>query len=300
MKNKSDKLLAIGILIVGILAFAIFPLCSYQVRYTEVAVISSFGKNIKVVDKPGLYFKAPFHSVQKMDKSIQVFTVSFDENYTKNSINLSVKFFTMWRIDEPEKFLNTIGSKDRAQQVLEDLIRTEKRFVFSAHPSSDLISANLNEKGSFEKIEAEILARVKTEAHSKYGITVERVGIESINLPANVTADVFNRMVTERNNKANKIRQEGELKASKILDEARVESSKLVADAKKQATEIRSSGDLEAVKFYQSFESNQDKEFAMFLRRLEALEKVLSEKTYMVIDRDLPPFDLLKIQPAID
>ncbi len=272
----------------------VFSLCTYQVRETEVALISTFGRLNPQPHTAGLHWKMPwpFQKVMTFDTSLQLFEGKFEENYTADEKSLILTIFGTWSVDDPVRFHNSLKTVEEANAKLADIVRTEKGYVISNHPVSHLISTDPEER-KFEEVEAEIKARVQAAIDKgEYGIKLVSLGIEQINLPPQITQDVFQRMARERTNKADKIRQEGVLAAGRIRADGRVKSGEIEAEAKEKAKTIRSEGDLAAAEKYEVFE--QDKEFAVFLRQLESLETIMSKKTTLVIDRDVPPFSLLK------
>ncbi len=291
LKNKKLSLLIAGL---GIAVFGLLPLCSYQVRTTEVAIVETFGK-YRTVTEPGLKWKLPWpiQKVQKLDRSLQFLESKYEENYLADGKNLVLTMFAVWKIDDPARFRESLGSRDAAQRILTDMIRTEKGVVLARHPIDHLISTNPQQR-QFEQIETEILDRVQTKAADKYGIHIEAVGIEQMLLPPKITKPVFERMASERRNKAGIIRQAGEYEATLIKADAKRKSDEIRNKARFEAAGIRSDGDEEAAKLYEEIQGEEGKQFAIFLRQLDALDEIMSRQTTLVIDRDVPPFNLLK------
>ncbi len=291
-RSRKANLIA---LVIGVLVFVMFPLCSFQVRTTQVALVSTFGKLNPKPLGAGFHWKWPWpiQKVQKLDSSLQLFRSKYEEEYTADGQNLVLTLFAAWDITDPYKFLVSVGSRDEARRKLATLIGTEKSVVIRRHPVKDLIATTQRpDEAKFTEVEAEILARVRQEALTQYGISIQTLGIEKIALGAQTTKAVFARMQAERQNEANRIRQEGLKEAGKISADASRESNEILSKAQTQAATIRGEGDAAAASYYEIFE--QDREFALFLRQLEALEEVMQKNTVLVIDRDVPPFSLLK------
>ena len=293
--------LSLVLLGLGAVVLGFFPLCTYQVRVTEAAVVETFGRYALTTD-PGLHGKwpYPFQKVYKLDTTRQTLESKYEENYLADGKNVVLTVFAVWRIEDPAKLLSLTarerggaGSKDRAREFLSDMIRSEKAAVLSQHPLSHLVSTEPGAR-QYAQIEQEILDRVKGPVLAKYGLAVETLGIEKIMLTPTHAKEVLDRMATERRNKAEATRQQGELRAGQIRADAQQASAKIVSDAQVEAAAVRSQADQEATKLYQTFQEPEAREFAIFLRQLTALEEILSRKTLLVVDRETPPFSLLK------
>jgi membrane protease subunit HflC len=113
-----------------------------------------------------------------------------------------------------------------------------------------------------------------------------------LNIPANVTAKVFERMRKEREKFATTFRAEGKKNAEIIKSEADAEAIKIVAEAEAKAKEIMAKGDAETAKYYLIF--SQNPELAEFLRKLSSLETAMDKDTTLILDTNSVPFDLLK------
>jgi membrane protease subunit HflC len=136
---------------------------------------------------------------------------------------------------------------------------------------------------------AEIEDKQKSElesslAQSGYGLKVETVGIYKIVLPEATTEKVFETMIKTRERLSENALQEGQAQASAIRSEAQSARDRILAFAERRAQTIRSQGDREASKEYQSFAADED--FAIFLRKVEALKKMLDHNTTFVLSAD--------------
>jgi membrane protease subunit HflC len=141
--------------------------------------------------------------------------------------------------------------------------------------------------------EAGILRRLRSDLEGKgYGIEVDTMGIKRILLPQQITAAVFRQMSQTRQRLAQNARSEGEAIARNIRATARSDQQRILAFAERKAQSIRAEGDAAAARYYRVFAQNE--EFAVFIRKLEALETVLSQNSTFLLDTKLEPFDLLK------
>lgn len=274
----------------------VLPLCTFQVRKEQVAIKTTFGRSADDSIGPGLHWKWPWpiQKVHVFDQRLRVFVSTFNENYTSDNRNLVITFFAAWRIAAPDQFLESFASPAEAEAALASLISAEKNVVIGRHPIAHLVSTN-QEELRYAEIEAEILTQVSEQAMSRYGIEIAMLGIERLGLPETTVEAVFQRMITERQNRAQQIVQEGRREASSIEAAANQQREDILSQARAESKAIRGEGDAAAAQIYEELDQHNDREFALFLRQLEALEETLaSEKTTIVIDRNMPPFDLLK------
>lgn len=282
-------------LVIGTLLLALFLLLLFlfQVRQTEVAVVTTFGKATRPITEPGLYFKWPWpvQKVTKLDKRLQTFEGKFDEALTYDSRSLLIMVFTGWRISDPALFYSRFagGSLAEAERSIDNILRTAKNAAVGRHKFADFISVNPADL-KFDEIEKEILQAVQTDAKAQ-GIEIAVTRIKRIGVPESVTEKVFDRMKAERSKEVERLRAEGQEEAIKIRSAADLDRDKLLAEADAQATRIRGEGDAEAAKSFAVFQQNPD--LAILILKLNSLEAALKEKATLVVDPRTPPFDLL-------
>jgi membrane protease subunit HflC len=132
----------------------------------------------------------------------------------------------------------------------------------------------------------------KAVADAGYGIEIKTIGIKQLKVSADVSKKVFERMKADRNERAVTITTKGDAEAVSIKSRARSMSDELTSVAEARAKKIMGQGDAEAAKYYKMLEANPD--LAIFLRDLEALQKMLEARTTLLIPADYEPFSLLK------
>jgi len=286
------------IVIVGALLVVIFGLwlCAFQVRTTEVAVVTTFGKPTRDITEPGLNFKwpPPIQRVHKFDQRVQNFEDKFTQDLTADNNNLLTSVYVGWRITEPQLFFPRFagGSVVEAQKILEGLLRSSKSAVVGKHPLSDFVSAS-GDGSKFTAIESEILAAVQSQVRaSRYGIEIEFLGIKKLGLPDSVTQSVFERMTSERQVLINAAQYDGEAQAQKIRSDADRRAAEVLATAKGQAIQIQGEGEANAAKYLAIFQQNP--ELAIFLFRLNALEAALKDRSTLIFDQQTAPFNLFQ------
>jgi modulator of FtsH protease HflC len=280
---------ALLLLIFGLLLF------TFQVRQTEIALVTTFDKPSRKIEEPGFKLKwpAPIQKVYKFDKRIQSFEQDkIEETQTRDAFNLVVQVFVGWTISKPDLFFSRFpaGTVTAAQTTLEQLIRSHKIAVIGQHPFTDFVSTDQSQL-KFPKIEEEMLKSMQPEALSNYGIDIQFLGIKKLALPESVTQKVFERMTAERQKEIEKLKAEGESQASIIRSTADLERSKLLSQADKEATEIKGQAEAESAKSLRVFEKNT--ELAIFLQDLKALETVLKDRTTLIVDEHTRPFNLM-------
>jgi membrane protease subunit HflC len=287
-------------LIIGILLLIVFGLLLFvfQVRTTEVAVVTTFGKPSRSISEPGPYLKWPWpiQKVHKFDHRVQNFEDKLTEGLTRDSFNLLTSVYVGWRITDPSaffpKFAGSTQPITEAERVLERLLGHAKTAVVGNHPLGDFVSPAAD-GNKFLEIEKEILAAFKAQVGTNnYGLDIEFLGLKKVQLPESVTQSVFERMTSERKGLADKSQYEGEAEAQKIRSEAERKAAEMLANADSEATRIRGEGEAEAAKSLSVFQQNA--ELANFIFRLNALESSLKERSILVFDQNTPPFDLFR------
>lgn len=288
------------ILIVAMLLLLVFValLFAFQVRQSEVAVVTTFGKPTRDINKPGeLYFKWPWpiQRVYKLDQRIQNFEDDkFDEVLTTDSFNLLAMAYAGWHISDPKAFFPCFGggSIPQAEEKLRSFIRNAKSAVIGKHPLADLVNTDPKQL-KFDAIEQEILTAVQAQlAANNYGIQLDFLGLKKLGLPETVTTAVFDRMKSEREVLTSRTQSEGEAEAQKIRSNAERQAADMISTAEAQATEVRGKGEAEAAKSLAIFQQNPG--LASFIFRLSALENSLKDRSTLIFDQSTPPFDLFR------
>jgi membrane protease subunit HflC len=293
MKRNPLTLIIAGLVVI---VFGLW-LIMFQVRKSEVAVVTLFGKPTRDITQPGPHLKLPppIEIVHRFDQRVQNFEDKLTEGQTLDKLNLLTSVYVGWKITEPKDFLPKFaGSQNpiaEAERVLERLLSNAKTAVVGKHPLSDFISISDDGKG-FLTIENEILAALQAQVQSeKYGLEIEFLGIKKLQLPESVTQAVFDKMTAERKVLTEKSQNEGEAEAQKIRAEADRKAAEVLADADSKATGIRAQGEAEAAKYLSVFQQNPD--LANFIFKLYALENSFKDRSTLVVDPNVEPFDLL-------
>ena len=290
MKKRSLTIIA-GLALAIIFGFRLF---AFQVRQTEVAVVTTFGKYSRSIEEPGLYWRGPLpiQKVHKFDNRIHTFERIFEQTSTRDRRNLLITVYIGWKVNDPKTFLERFASNDvkEAEKTLESLIRDTKNAVIGRHPFRHLISTNSGEL-QFDEIENEMLSDIQPKAENSFGIQIELLGIKAIGIPESTTTKVFDRMKEERQRLVKQFSGEGDREAQKIRSNADAERQGILSDAEAEATRIRGQGDAKAAEYYAVFE--EQPELAIFLRQLKSVEESLKERATVIIGPETPPFNIL-------
>jgi len=295
------KNLAITIFIVLIITILGLYLVSFQVRETESAFVTTFGKATKEseITEPGWYFKwpAPIQRVYKFDSRMRVFEADIGETTTKGAVPIIVNTYVVWKIAEPLKFFNAVGTVREAESKLRGQINDTQNRIIGQHYFAEFVNSDPS-KIKFEEIQAEMFTDLKQAVRDDYGIEIKTLGIKQLKISENVSEDIFDRMRAERNRKTEATIAQGNAEATKIRTDADSKKTELLAAAEARAKAIMGEGDAEAAKYYKMLD--EDPEFAMFLRNIEAIQKILEKRSTVVFSADTEPFDLLRKMPALE
>ena len=268
-----------ALIIGGVLAIVVLSSSMFTVQMTQNAVVLELQKPKEIITEPGLYFKIPFfQKVRFFSRQLLDNDSNPAEVITRDKKNLLIDNFTMFRIVDPLKFLETVRGERGARARLDDIIYSELRVEIGTHGLRDIVTGTRDD----------IMAKVTQEANVKaadYGIEVVEVRIKRTDLPPEIANSIFNRMRTERERIAMEYRSEGKEEATKIRAETDKEKTILVAEAYKQEQAIRGEGDAAATKIYADA-YNRDQEFYSFMRSMEAYKKSLKTDTTLLMSED--------------
>ncbi|MFH1717624.1 MAG: protease modulator HflC [Planctomycetota bacterium] len=294
--------IAIAIFIAFIVVTLGLYLVSFQVRETESCLVTTFGRPTDQILGPRRlpYFKWPFpiQQVYKFDSRMRVFAPEVEETPTASGEPIIVNTYVVWRIAKPLEFFNSIKTVKKAEdELLRTRIRNTQNNVIGRHYLSEFVNGDPS-KIKFEEIEGEMLSDLQQAVtNANYGIEIKALGIKQLKVSEEVSKEVFARMIAERTRRADGIISEGNAEAIKIRTDAKSKSDELITAAEARAKVIRGKGDAEAAKHYKKLDANP--KLAMFLRDLEALQKIMESGTTFVVPTDVEPFTLLKGMPDL-
>ena len=292
------KNIAITIFILLVVVVLGLYLVSFQVRETESALVMTFGKPTREITEPGWYFKwlPPIQWVYKFDSRMRVFEAELGETTTKGAVPIIVNTYVVWKITEPLKFFNAVGTVAEAESKLRSRINDTQNKVIGQYAFGEFVNSDPS-KTKFDQIQKEMETDLKQTVREDYGIEIKTLGIKQLKISADISKEVFDRMRAERTRRTDATIAQGEAEARRIKTDADSKSTELLAAAEARAKAIQGRGDAEAAKYYKMLDA--DPELAMFLRDIEALRKILEKRSTVVFSANTEPFKLLKEIPDI-
>jgi membrane protease subunit HflC len=270
-----------GVLAVIVIAALIIGYSSlFTVYQTQQALVVRLGEPIRPITEPGLHVKIPLiDSVITIDKRILDLEAPAQEVIASDQKRLVVDAFARYRIKDPLRFYQTLGSIQGANSQLAILLNSALRRVLGEVTFTHVVRDQ----------RAELMGRIRgfvdTEA-ALYGISVVDVRIRRADLPEQNSQAVYQRMQTERQREAAEFRAQGSQKSQEIRSRADRDVTVLLADATSTAEKTRGEGDAERNRiFADAF--GRDVDFFSFYRSMQAYETGLKHNdTRMVLRPD--------------
>jgi membrane protease subunit HflC len=280
---------------VGLLLVAVLVLFSttYTVKYHEVAVRTRFGheSDDSVVTDPGLKWRLPIFAdqVSKFDRRLRVEETGLENIKTADDQQIVVKAFLLWRVnaaaDGPLLFLKKYQNAEAAKSQIAGALRSA---VLSLEQYS--FDRLIGEPDALVQAEQAIRDQLAADL-SGNGVEAVAVGITRMQLTADVSAAVLKRMQSIREGLRDAETTAGRAQASAITSDARNKVQLIRAFADQYAEELRALGNEQAAQYLTTL--NEEKDLAIFLAWLDALEAALSDTTSIFLDARLAPFHML-------
>jgi membrane protease subunit HflC len=262
----------------------------YSVRETEFALVTQFGRPVRTVANAGLHVKWPFQSILWFDKRLRIYNPRPSEFLTRDKKNLVIDNYVAWRIDDPNRFVQSVGETSAAEMRLHDIIWSGLSAVLGRQDLDSLVSTSADKVQATTMLD-QLTATSDRAALAQYGIRVVDVRIKRLNLPEQNKQSVFARMRAERERIAMQYRAEGEQQALTIRANADRQKEEIISSAYKDAEKVRGEGDAGATRIYgQAYSRNP--QFYKLLRTLESYKKILDDKTTIILSSDS---ELLKV-----
>ena len=281
MKKRNIFLIVLVLLAVLVISNSFFT-----VREDEYACTVRFSKIISTTGDAGLHFKVPFvDSVKYFTKATQLYDIPPSEVLTSDKQNMTVDCYILWSIDDPKLFYQRLGTTGNAEQRLDALTYNELKTVMVTLAQADIV--NMEDGAKRNDIYNSIATDVDNLART-YGIRVEDVKIKQFDLPESNLNAVYNRMISERNQIAEKYTADGNYEASIIRNDVDKQVNILVSNAKAEAAKLEAEGEGEYMRMLaEAYQTKDQQEFYEFTRALDALKESLTgdEKT-VILDKD--------------
>ena len=256
----------------------------FTVRENEYACTVRFSKIIATTDEAGLHFKIPFiDSVKYFSRATQFYDIPPSEVLTSDKQNMTVDCYILWKISDPKLFYQTLGSTAVAEQRLDALTYNELKTVMGTLAQADII--NMEDGALRNNIYENIAADVDALA-AVYGIHVEDVKIKQFDLPESNLNAVYSRMISERNQMAEKYTADGNYEASIIRNNVDKQVNIIISDAEAAAAQLIAEGEAEYMRLLaEAYDTADKKEFYEFTLALDALRQSLTgEENTVILD----------------
>ena len=254
----------------------------FTVREDQYACTVRFSQIIDTTSEAGLCFKIPLlDSVRYFPKATQFYDIPPSEVLTSDKQNMTVDCYILWSIDDPKKFYQTLTTTGAAEDRLNALTYNELKKVMGTLAQADII--NMNDGAERNRIYEGITATVDSQA-ATYGIHVEDVKIKQFDLPESNLNAVYSRMISERNQIAEKHTADGNKEASLIRNEVDKKVNILISDAKADAAVLVAEGEAEYMRILaEAYNTPEKQAFYEFSLALDALAASLNGENKTVI-----------------
>ncbi len=306
--NKSVTIIALVILAIVVISSA------YIVNPAEQVIITQFGKPVgKAVTIAGLHFKIPIiQEAHFFDKRALEWYGYPTQVSTKDKRFVWIDTYAIWKITNPLLFFKRVKNERGAQSRLDDILDGQTRNAVADHKLVELIrSTNRDIKNSEaftnspiatlpnisygrKQITRSIVA-IANKRTQRLGMTVLDLQFKRINYVESVRKTIFQRMITRREQIADKFKSEGAGEAAKILGSKDRELKKINSEAYKTAQQIKGVADAEATLIYaKAYNKNSDsRKFYKFLKTMETYKKSISKNDWLMLSADSGIYKLL-------
>ncbi len=268
--------------------------CVFTVSEGQQGILLRLGRlvneqgAVKVLN-PGLHFKTPFiENIRIFDTRIQTMDIKSSRIVTKEKKDVMVDYYVKWQITNlAEYFKSTSGNQFKAETLLEQQLNTLLRAQIGKRTISDVVS------GGRDDVMALLRDAAKKQA-SILGINVVDVRIKGIELPANTSNAIYQRMRADMQKIATRHRADGHAAAEEIQAKADADVTVLLAKSRSKAQEIRAIGQAEAATIYTKAYSQNPSFFALYRSLLAYQASFHSKKDILVLDQSSAFFDYFK------
>jgi membrane protease subunit HflC len=298
--NKWVYVIIAGVLVILFAAKS----STYQLSFTERAVVANFGKvsDNGVIDEPGLKFKAPapFSSVTIYDTRVRQLNAVAEQFQLADNRQIIADVNVTWRVADPRTFYRRfnagVAGRDPEQQYERagEMLEGKLRSSLSAVSDYSLVDLFNPEQSKLPELEQRILDGINTSSGddplTAYGVEVGSVYITQVTLPEEVTRNVIQRMEAERTRIAADARSEGRASAEQIRKDAQAAAERILTFASLRASEIRTQGDKEATEFLAI--QAEDPVLAEFLKRVDFISNGLATNITWIADQGLMGWDM--------
>jgi len=256
----------IVIILVLFIVFLTFTGAFFVVNETKQAIVLQFGEPRQVISEPGLQFKIPFiQDAIFLDARMLNLDPQPEEMILSDQKRIIVDSFARYKILNPLKFFQTVRNEATFSDRFGRIINAAVRGVIAQYPLSSLLSEDRS------KIMSAIQAQVQNE-ESSFGVKIIDIRIGRTDLTEQVSNNVYQRMISERDREANLLRAEGQELSKEIVASADRQQTVIVAEAERTSSILRGEGDATKNKILGDA-YGLDQEFFNFLRTMQACKE---------------------------
>ncbi|MFG1465936.1 protease modulator HflC [Xanthobacter sp. DSM 24535] len=292
----------------------------YTVSEVEQVIITQFGKPVgEPVTTAGLKFKVPFiQDVNPIDNRILEWDGNPSDMPTKDKLYIAVDLFARWRITDPLQYFLRLRDERSAQSRLDDILGSETRNAVAKHELIEIIRTTKDrvpvrdtllteaereqDVGSLvpiqmgrQLVEQEIIAAAAEKVRI-FGIELLDIRFKRINYNESVRPKIYDRMISERRQIAERFLSEGNGEAARIRGNRVRDLNKIQSEAYRQVEEILGVADAKAAEIYARAynQSPEAVEFYEFTRTMQAYKSIIAENTTLVLSTGSDLFKFLK------
>ncbi len=258
----------------------------YTVEENEYACTFRFSEIVNTVSDAGVHFKLPFvDSVKIFPKEIQFYDIPPSEVLTSDKQNMTVDCYVLWQIADPQQFYRALGTTLKAEERLNAITYNALKTAMGTLAQADII--NMNDGAERNDIYAGITTTVNNQA-ATYGIAVRDVKIKRFDLPESNLNAVYSRMISERNQMAEKYTADGNYEASIIRNNVDKQVNIIVSNAEAESAKLVAEGEAEYMRLLaEAYNTADKKDFYEFTIALDALKQSLTgEEKTIILDED--------------
>ena len=279
------KWIIIGV-IAAVVLLTVASTAWYTVGENEYACIFRFSEIVNTEDTAGLHFKLPFvDTVKLFPKEIQFYDIPPSEVLTSDKQNMTVDCYVLWQISDPQQFYRALGTTVKAEERLNAITYNALKTAMGTLAQADII--NMNDGAERNDIYAGIATTVDGQA-ATYGIRVRDVKIKQFDLPESNLNAVYSRMISERNQMAEKYTADGNYDASIIRNNVDKQVNIIISNAEAESAKLQAEGEAEYMKLLaEAYNTADKKDFYEFTLALDALKQSLTgEEKTVILDED--------------
>ncbi len=254
----------------------------YIIPETHRGVLLRFGELVETNVQPGLHFKVPvIDQVRQFDVRVLTMDLPARQYLTVEKKPLDVDSYIAWQISDVDTFYRATGGNEfSAQSLLASRIDNGLRNEFGVRTMHEVVS------GQRDELMHALRDQVNETSVSEFGIRVLDIRVKAIELPQQVSENVYRRMATEREKLAQEFRSRGREAAEGIRADADRQRAVILAEAFAKSEQLRGEGDGEAARIYADAYTRNEA-FYSFYRSLTAYQKAFAGKDdLLVIDSD--------------